>query len=84
MPDFVTATSRFYSSLEAGDLPVAVPIRYGDVGIGLVAGGLNLDGDTRATAMAFSGDSQTRAAASIIVCAQAHALSALGRPSART
>lgn len=75
-----TATSRFYSSILDGNLPVAVPIRYDDGRFGLMGGGLNFAGDARATEMVYSGDSQTRAAASIIACGQARNLSETSAP----
>jgi hypothetical protein len=70
-----TAAIQFYSSISQGNLPVAVPIKYDDGRFGLIGGGLGLDGDARAQAMVFSGDYQTRAAASIIACTQVRNLS---------
>jgi len=70
-----TAASQFYSSIDLGNLPVAVPITYNDGRSGLMGGGLNFAGDARATGMVYSTDHQTRAAASIIACTQAHSLS---------
>jgi hypothetical protein len=72
-----TATSRFYSSITDGTLPVAVPIQYDDGRCGLMGGGLNFAGDARAHEMVYSSDSQVRAAASIIACGQARNLSVL-------
>ena len=70
-----SATHRFYLSIDNGNLPIAVPIQYDDGRFGLMGGGLNLVGDARAQAMVYSGDSTTRAAASIIACTQARNLS---------
>jgi hypothetical protein len=66
-----SATHRFYLSIDNGNLP----IQYDDGRFGLMGGGLNLVGDARAQAMVYSGDSTTRAAASIIACTQARNLS---------
>ena len=79
-----TAASRFYSSITDGSLPVAVPFKYDDGRFGLMGGGLNFAGDARAKKMVYSGDHQTRAAASIIACAQVRNLSALAPVAAQT
>lgn len=78
------ATSRFYSSIDDGTLPVAVPITYDDGRFGLMGGGLNFAGDARAHQMVYSNDHQIRAAASIIACTQARNLSSSAPMAAQT